>query len=712
MTAVPDRPEFVVGSSLAELAAGLQLRLQQEQASWLAAAVDLHVMIDEVLRLGQSLPEKLMVACERLQQGKARLAEEIREAVEPLQLPDWTAPEAAAEFSSFRERLDDLAAICAELDRVTAEKMAGHQLVLGRVLLLAAGSAEAEIPLQSLQRQAAEVREQLQLCCHSVVDREVERLLDVFKAVLLLADDAECRTGGAACERFSGAAVVEAFNCTAGQCGIVLAVELLRGNCRAADESEAVAADESGPEPAADLCEHPSSAGGGVQLDAGEVVSETATELAEVQGVAVQPDAPEPLQLERLLSRFSGQFSLKRVGQVSQATNSANRSVAKMSLRELTPMSESLRKRAGQLSSQGQSVKGVHVGLPLASALRCAALAIDCVGIVQRETGGAGTFTRRDYEITNRLLSESLQQSQLAVEGWAGVAPVVIPELNRISCWLQCNQQPADNSRHSRQSRAAQGDKSESATLMQRIRDYFKDLNQRQRKQRLLESVQEHCKSLSVAESDEQLRQATAELDSCIAELQGLGLSPNDAELRRILLPVYEFLVDATAGSDAAETAADAGVCWSSPMQSVMQHLQHWRERNPVDVPAENCCTEAVAAVRQRLQGKVLAVVGGVCRPHAAERLKREFNLQELRWLNASKADRVDYFQPDLRGAAAVVLITRLMGHKHTRIHDLCQPLGIPCVQTRYSVGYSVNQIAEVILAQASEQLPGGQAEV
>ncbi|MFM7837080.1 MAG: hypothetical protein ACKPJD_35235, partial [Planctomycetaceae bacterium] len=134
-------------------------------------------------------------------------------------------------------------------------------------------------------------------------------------------------------------------------------VELLRGNCRAADESEAVAANESGPEPAVDLCKHPSSAGGGVELDAGEVVSGTATELAEVQGVAVQPDAPEPLQLERLLSRFSGQFSLKRVGQVSQATNSANRSVAKMSLRELTPMSESLRKRAGQLSSQGQSVK-------------------------------------------------------------------------------------------------------------------------------------------------------------------------------------------------------------------------------------------------------------------------------------------------------------------------------------------------------------------
>lgn len=708
MTAVPGRPECSSDSPLTELAADLQRRLQAEQDNWLAASVDLHAMIDEVLQLGQSLPERIAARCVQLQKGKARLAEEIRQAVEPLGLPDWAAPEADADFGRFRERLDDLAAICAELDRVTAEKMAGHLRVLARVQLLAACSAETETPLQSLQLQAAEVRQQLEQCCHSVTDREVERLLDVFAAVQALADDAEHRTAGAVCEQLSGAFVAEAFKCTAGHCGLLLAVELLRGNCRATEPSEPAMSTPAIPEFSVEVCEEPI----GLSVARPPAGGEPAEVPGEVQCTITETEAPERQQLERLLSRFSGQANLKSVGQVPQASNSGHRSGAKLSLRELTAMSEGLRKRAGQLSGPGQGVQGVQGGLSLASALRCTALSIDCVGIVQRETGGAGVFTRRDFDLANGLLSESLRQCQLAAKGGIGKVPVVIPELNRISGWLQGHQWLADSGRQNRQSRTAQGDKSEPATLMQRIRDYFKTLNLRQRKQRLLEQVSEQCASLSNAESDEQVRQAAVTLDSSVSELQGLGLSPNDAELRKILLSVYELLEDFSEAFGNKQAAADAEACWSPEMQSVIQQLQHWRERNSVEAAAENSCTESVSAVRKRLQGQVLVVVGGVCRPHAAERLKREFNLHELRWLNAAKADRVDYFQPDLRGAAAVVLITRLMGHKHTKIHDLCRPLGIPCVQTKYSAGYSVNQIAEVILSQASDQLTVGQTRV
>jgi ribosome-interacting GTPase 1 len=79
--------------------------------------------------------------------------------------------------------------------------------------------------------------------------------------------------------------------------------------------------------------------------------------------------------------------------------------------------------------------------------------------------------------------------------------------------------------------------------------------------------------------------------------------------------------------------------------------------------------------------------------------------LEDVRWLTARKQDKVSTFRSRLTGAAAVILLTKVIGHKHNDVRDMCREMEIPCAQTRVSSGYSVNQIASVILEQVSDQL-------
>lgn len=708
MIAIASRNEPSDRRSFAERAAGLQRRLQHVRGIWLSAAAGLHGMVDTALQRGQWLPQQIEVACEQLRCAREQLVLEIQEVTEPLQLPDWTPPGPHEDFDGIAERLHDLAEICGELDRVHAERMAGHLTLLARLQQLVATCPEADAPLRQLQQRAAGVQEQLQGCCHAVTDREVERLLEVFGAALLLADDAEIRAAGDQGPCNSAATAAAAFRITAENFGTLLAVELLRGMC----------CRQNGPEPR--HCPDPEAQADPEMPPVEQPVEQPPVATSCPNQSVISAAAPQPMQLERLLNRFSQQARLGDVGRVCRGVNSANRSLRKLTLRELAAMAQPLRNKAVQLASQLPNSESSDGSPSLVSALRCTALAIDCVTIVQRDSKGEGTFTRRDLDQAVSLLDEAVQQSRLAKSSLKGAVTISLPELSQIAGWLETSQTPAESVKHRNSLRVLPGGRMVSAPLLQRLSDTFKSLHQRRQRQTLLGSAGQSCLQLQAAECDADVLSACTELDGCISRLLSLGLSPNDAELRNTLLPFHEILWDYCDELSLSETQSqvvdavaenrpdDAPFRWSQRMLTVMQHLHQWRETHPTEASVEDCRTESVATVRSLLSGKVLVVVGGICRPHAADRLKREFDVCELRWLNATKADRVDFFQPELRGAAVVVLITRLMGHKHTRIHDLCRPLAIPCVQTRYNAGYSVNQIADVILAQASEQLRVG----
>ncbi|MFN5200070.1 MAG: hypothetical protein ACK5MS_22485, partial [Planctomyces sp.] len=137
MIAIASRNEPSDRRSFAERAAGLQRRLQHVRGIWLSAAAGLHGMVDTALQRGQWLPQQIEVACEQLRCAREQLVLEIQEVTEPLQLPDWTPPGLHEDFDGIAERLDDLAEICGELDRVHAERRAGHLTLLARLQRLA-----------------------------------------------------------------------------------------------------------------------------------------------------------------------------------------------------------------------------------------------------------------------------------------------------------------------------------------------------------------------------------------------------------------------------------------------------------------------------------------------------------------------------------------------------------------------------------------------
>jgi hypothetical protein len=112
-----------------------------------------------------------------------------------------------------------------------------------------------------------------------------------------------------------------------------------------------------------------------------------------------------------------------------------------------------------------------------------------------------------------------------------------------------------------------------------------------------------------------------------------------------------------------------------------------------------------VVTVRELLSGQRMAMVGGVVRPLAREKIERAFGLAHLEWIPASKRDRVRDLEPMLRGVNLVVLVTSLIGHKHNELRPVCAALGIPWVQTTKRAGYGVNQLAHAIVQQASRRL-------
>jgi hypothetical protein len=192
--------------------------------------------------------------------------------------------------------------------------------------------------------------------------------------------------------------------------------------------------------------------------------------------------------------------------------------------------------------------------------------------------------------------------------------------------------------------------------------------------------------------------------------------------MRDLLLPVVDLIPEAQAETeDLADGAAftachntSEGCAEASPeldefspefnrvLNSISMHLA--RTTAVVQTEAETE-TADVQYVRERLSGQSIAIVGGVCKPHAAARIQKALKLRELRWLSAGKNDRVCQFETDMRGMSLVVLITKLIGHKHNDIREFCKNQGVPWVQTRVQGGYSVNQLAYLIREQASEYL-------
>jgi len=188
------------------------------------------------------------------------------------------------------------------------------------------------------------------------------------------------------------------------------------------------------------------------------------------------------------------------------------------------------------------------------------------------------------------------------------------------------------------------------------------------------------------------------------------GGSPDDPQVRSLLsvkLPLFPEL------EGASELPAE-GAGTATGYSEALLHLLNGIEAELDDLLRAEPETERefsepaspdVVMVRELLSGQRMAMVGGVVRPLAREKIERAFGLAHLEWIPASKRDRVRDLEPMIRDVNLVVLVTSLIGHKHNDLRQVCTEQGIPWVQTAKRSGYGVNQLAHAILQQASRRL-------
>jgi len=170
------------------------------------------------------------------------------------------------------------------------------------------------------------------------------------------------------------------------------------------------------------------------------------------------------------------------------------------------------------------------------------------------------------------------------------------------------------------------------------------------------------------------------------------GVPPSSIELRDLLLPVADDIPDEAAARDHVQLV----------LREIDRYLASRPTLSETTTPEP---TPAVRHVRRCLSGSTVLIVGGESRPAAREALKSAFDLNEVIWMKTREHNpRVD-FEPFVRRSdvSVVLLAIRWSRHCFEDVKISCDKHGKPLV--RLPRGYSPNQVAEEIMAQASEQL-------
>jgi len=194
--------------------------------------------------------------------------------------------------------------------------------------------------------------------------------------------------------------------------------------------------------------------------------------------------------------------------------------------------------------------------------------------------------------------------------------------------------------------------------------------------------------------SDERIRQ-TNKLEDAIGRLADLGLRTSDPRIRDPLLSIADELPDEVVPEGAFAEA--------------LRYADEYAARREVEsgadatVPAEP--TPEVMASRKLLEGKVVVLIGGLCRPHSRDRLQHDLGLTELRWISTRPHESVDGLAAEVRrnDVDLVMLAIRWSRHSYDEVKHVCELAGKPYV--RLPRGYGVNQVAREIVAQVSDEL-------
>ncbi len=183
-------------------------------------------------------------------------------------------------------------------------------------------------------------------------------------------------------------------------------------------------------------------------------------------------------------------------------------------------------------------------------------------------------------------------------------------------------------------------------------------------------------------ESEEQWKQVTDQVSALIQN----GTKPNNAQLRKALLPVFEFIP-----MTGKNTVID----------SVIQEIDLYLSQNPAaDAVLDNePVSPDVPKARQLLGGQRILLIGGQQRSTSQKRLIKGFALKDLVWLTVKpKQALIPFTKANLKDYGTVLLSLRFAGHLLDQAKEFCERTHTPLVLL--PAGYNMNQIADQILRQ------------
>lgn len=191
------------------------------------------------------------------------------------------------------------------------------------------------------------------------------------------------------------------------------------------------------------------------------------------------------------------------------------------------------------------------------------------------------------------------------------------------------------------------------------------------------------------------------QLDQHVAEAVEAGMRTSDPKLRQALALI--------AGTE--PEAFHPGEAMGAALREARRQVERRRderEEEP-DSGTKLAIAAEAAALLAELGVRRVAIVGGVDYPEQAQRLKRDFGLDEVIRVTApeekSNADlgaRVRAAHPDL------VLVTRWLSHPETdHVLRACEAMNMRAIRLPYSSGLGTGAVADAILQQLTRRSEG-----
>ncbi len=693
--------EHVSNPITEEQARSLLANVKNFRQEWATFALQSKGTFDAFREKGASLPNDFFQKYNTLVTRKTVLAGSIAESVPGVDHDVWSPPTAPDSLHEFEQKLEDLIKVAKELARVIAEKRVQVISVFTAVRTLTSIDGDVGKVLAKLQEDADHELDELNVRVARLADIELEHKVQSLTSLLELANDARSRLTGSAS---SGLTLTTAecqakFQAVSAKFGIAIAIEALRTGLTDAMPTKVA--------PAIERLSVVSAPPEAVRPTAGTVLPPE--QVAASVGTSAHAASKEAIQsLVTNLTTKSHPMTLP-----------LRRPAAFIPIQEPNPVPLSTLADAGnhlkikahnqypnaldpsQLDDHPSGIKNRAIGYGTLATM------IEIVGYVFTERERNRNFLGKNLHDILLLFAEAQNVVRVDAEQ-SGKTPLI--EQNTAFTWLKhtCSEDGEKILIERFMRLEDRADPAKNPDLARRILRLKKQVDNIREIEQAYLKLRRLCQALASGNDSDSFGMALplwVQVNESVTQLIAAGVKPSDTRLRDVLLPIIDNLPEPVL--DEYDNVISDGVKISSEFRQVINSFYDYlaTAESPASPDLRDTETAAVAQVGSMLSGQTMVVVGGVCKPHAAQRLKRRLKLGDVRWLEATKKDRVSDFRTDLNGAAVVVLITRLMGHKHSDLRDMCRDAGIPCIQLPHSAGYSPNMIAAEILKQASEQL-------